>query len=434
MAVRVAIFSNYNGYLKAYSPLMIAEMQLKMLVNNGYKPVFIASDGFHPPKGTVYDAVEIRKIPEVPVHNEVTQDATFQQDIDLLAKRIKEVLKDIDVVLTHDLIYLPDYLKHNIACRKVALELPKLRWLHMIHSASSPTILIQERTFYENEYTQLLQEKFPNSMIIFPNSYDIPRVARHHGFEEDEIKVCPHALEYSAFNKFEPITNRLISKYNLLVKDVICVYPCRLDRGKQPHINIEIMAEIKKLGLSVAMIFADFHSTGGDKVTYRDEMKKLAKEKGLTDEEVIWISEFEPETELEVDKKVISDLFELSNVFILPSRSETYSLVAQEALAKGNFLILNQDFAPFRSIYGDHAIYKSFSSNIGMDGLDGEINTTYGDREAYMRDIAHYINYVLKNDRVIAGKTYIRKKRNMQVVFKSYLEPLIGWRKEEKDV
>jgi hypothetical protein len=100
--------------------------------------------------------------------------------------------------------------------------------------------------------------------------------------------------------------------------------------------------------------------------------------------------------------------------------------VAQEALGRANLAILNHDFAPMRQIYGDLAIYRQFSSNIGFDGFDGEIKTEYSDRDLYMRDIAHLIKYYLINDKVLAAKTSIRRDRNPDAVFKNYLEPLFS--------
>ena len=77
-----------------------------------------------------------------------------------------------------------------------------------------------------------------------------------------------------------------------------------------------------------------------------------------------------------------------------------------------------------KQIYGDLAVYKQFSANIAFDGQNGEINTEYGDRDAYMRDIAHLIDYYLKNDKVLKAKTWVRKERNPDAVFKNYLEPI----------
>ncbi len=97
----------------------------------------------------------------------------------------------------------------------------------------------------------------------------------------------------------------------------------------------------------------------------------------------------------------------------------------------GNFCILNHDFSPMRQIYGKNAIYRPFSSNIGFDGYDGEINTTYQpDIDEWFESLAVNVKYWLENDKVLRGKTWVRAYRNPDYVFGQFLQPLLT-RKEE---
>jgi hypothetical protein len=421
---RVAILTNFSSYLRSYSPLIIVSEQIRMLNNAGYEPVVIVTESFEAPEDSIFNEVILERIPNVSVSIEAKQDISFETDIAFLKSTLEGILKDIDVILTHDLVFLPDYVKHRLACIAIAEERPELRWLHWVHSATSPGSLIEERRNFEDKYKELLGKKFPNSFIVYPNSADIPRVARNFGYEEDEVFVVPHSTDYLDYNKFEPLTRKLVSEKDLLSRDVIIVYPLRMDRGKQPHVLVDIAYALKGVGLTVAVIYADFQSTGGDKVEYREEIKRKAEDLNIS-EDIIFMSEFDIDSQMDSSRQVVSDLFELSNFFILPSMSETYSLVAQEAMLKGNFCILNHDFPPMRSIYGDKAIYKQFSGNVGFDGMDGNITTTHSNPEGYYHDIANYIKYVLENNKVVKGRTWVRKERNPDVVFRNHIEPLL---------
>jgi hypothetical protein len=422
----VAILTNFNSYLKSYSPLIIVTEQIKMLLHAGYEPVVIVTESFNPPKDSVFNSVKLEYIPNVSVSNEAKQDISFETDISFLEKELRRILSDnkVDVVLTHDLIFLPDYVKHRLACLSIAKDFPKMRWLHWVHSATNPATLIEERKNFEDKYKEMLGQKFPNSFVVFPNSYDIPRVARNFGYEEGEVKCVPHSSDLIEFCDMHPIVKRLTEETDILQADVIMVYPLRMDRGKQPHINFEIIKECAKLGLDSYLVFVNFHSTGGDKITYKEEIKTKASEAGLS-ERVIFMNEFDPSLETESPRKLVSDLFILSNVFCLPSMSETYSLVAQEAMALGNFCILNHDLMPMRDIFGDKAIYKQFSSNIDFSGMNGEIKTTFSNEDGYYHDISCYIKYMLENDKVLKAKTWVRQERNPDAIFKKYLEPLL---------
>lgn len=416
----VAIFTTFRSADSAYSLNRVVQDQIKMLVAHGYEPLVLVAKGFTPKEAYALPGVKLFYLPDVPTSNEGHLPNGWEEHRDSMVKALSECLKDIHVILTHDLISQPAHLIHNLAARIVAKEYPKLRWLHWIHSVFSsnmPSNIL--------EASKIGRERFPNSFLVYPNSYDVPRVAQNFGYEETEIKWVPHPTDIEELFQMDETSRKFIQFYGLLKQDIVMVYPCRLDRGKQPHILIDIAAAVKQNGQSVRCIFMDFHSTGGDKVTYREEMKNKAAELGLNSNEVIFFSEFDKKYEYEAPHTVVKDLMTISNIFIMPSRSETYSLVAQEAMLCGNFAILNHDFTPFRSIFGNLPKYFPFSANIGFNGYDGAIETTIHDPAEFYGGIAQYIRYMVTYDKVLAQKTFIRKERNLYSVFKNYLEPLL---------
>jgi glycosyltransferase involved in cell wall biosynthesis len=418
---RVAIYTTFNSADYAYSLNRVVQDQIKMLVAHDYKPLVLVVDGFKPMDAYALPGVSLFYLPTATMSNEGQLPENWQEEVEKVYLKLKEGLKDIDVVITHDIISQPASMIYNLAGRKVTDEMPNLRWLHWIHSVFSSNMESNRL-----EASQKGREKWPHSYIVFPNSYDIPRVAKNFHVEEPDVKWCPHPTDIEEFFDMHEVSSRFIREKKILLADIIMVYPCRLDRGKQPHLLVELAGAIKRKGRSVKLIFMDFHSTGGDKVTYREEMKEQMKELNLTDEDVLFFSEFDPKFKYEAPHQVVKDLMCVSNVFMMPSRSETYSLVAQEAILTGNFVILNHDFFPFRSIFGDLPKYYQFSSNISISGYDGATDTTYGNIEAYFDDIANYIIYMTNFDKVLALKTKIRKERNIYAVFKEYFEPLLA--------
>ena len=401
-----------------------------MLKRAGYQPTVLVSEGFDPPEGSIFLEVEMKRLSQVVIDG-TTVDEQFERDVEKLYREMKEIIPSGSVVLTHDLIFLPDYTKFNVAARKLAKEDSTIQWLHWVHSATSPGSLIQERAMFGEKYKELLLSKFPNSSVVFPNSYDIPRVARNFSYEENEVFEVPHST--TPTEGMQPLVQRLYDDKKLGEADVLMVYPLRLDRGKNAEVNVRIIAACKSEGMSSRLIFCDFQSTGDDKVVYREELKKLAEQLGVADD-VVFLSEFDEASQMESSHQVVLDLFTLSNIFCLPSKSETYSLIAQEAMLKGNLCILNHDFTPMRQIYGQSAIYRQFGSNIGFDGYDGEITTTYNDVDGYFRQTAINLKYWLANDKVLRGKTWVRTRRNPDYVFKNFLEPLLAKRVEDAEI
>lgn len=434
---KVAIFTNFSDISEAYSLNRIVQDQLKMLLDHDYDPILIVAESFTPTGVYADKRITIKKIPNIPVYNEVKKDPTFDQDVNQLTQELEEVLKDMDVVITHDIIYQNAALKHNFAARKIAEKYPKLKWLHWIHSATSPVTLDNLRGYFGDEYLKTIAKPFPNSFYVFFNHYSIPRVAKNFNVSEDLVRVVHHPSDLSEVYSLTPEIYALARTRGLLSADVVCVYPIRLDRGKQVEYVIKTMACIKEFDLKVRLVIVDFHSTGGDKLIYRDELKALAIDWGLNSDELIWTSETRPQWKTEVSHEHVMSLMRLSNVFIMPSVSESYSLIVQEAGLNKVIAVLNFDFPPFRDIFGSNAIYRKFSSNIDiMNGEDGFTKTEYGpgnaapeERKAhekrYHTETAGQIVSKLISNRDLALSTFLRKYRNLDYVWEHEFSPLL---------
>lgn len=420
----VVILSNFSTYLKSFSPIIVVGEQLKMLTRAGYNPTLIVTDGWDPPKDTIFAKVKTEYLSPVTYQDPPIVNDMFHEDVALVKNQLNDIIPDGATVITHDLIFLPDYVKFHLAARQLAAEKPGIFWLNWVHSATGPNTLINEREMYGETYKELLLSKFPNSIICYPNAQDLPRVARNFQYEEFEVVEVPHSTDPT--EGLHPLVQRLYDDKKLGDAEVLIIAPMRLDRGKSPQMIVRVVAACESIGLTAHVVFCDFQSTGGDKVTLREECKALAEQLGVPSS-VTFLSEFDDMCQLEVSHDVILDLFTLSNVFVLPSRSETYSLVAQEAMLKGNLCILNHDFPAFRQIYGKKALYRQFDgAEIGFDGFDGKIDTSHTQIDDYFRErFAIPLKGWLQNDKVLSAKTWVRTKRNPDYIFREYIEPLI---------
>jgi glycosyltransferase involved in cell wall biosynthesis len=394
-----------------------------MLTRAGYEPILIASEGWETPEDDIYATTETKFTYPFASHNPNDKVENIEELVDLAYQQLNDILPDDAVVLTHDLIFLPDYTILNLAARRLAVDRPSISWIHMVHSATSPQAVSSERGMYGEKYAEALMSPFPNSVIAYPNSYSKRQVAINFNFEEDLVVEIPHSTDPT--EGLHPLVQRFYDDKKIGDSEVFMIYPLRLDRGKYAEADIELVAGFRRAGIKAQVLFCDFQSTGDDKVVYREDLKKLARKLDVEDR-VTFLSEFDDMANMDVSHDIILDFFTLSNIFIMPSKSETYSLVAQEAMLKGNLVIMNQDFAPFRQIFGDAALYRQFDgANIGIDGLSGEINTTLNDSEAYYRNLAKELKYYLGNDKVLKAKTFVRTERNPDAVFRNYLEPLL---------
>lgn len=439
---RVAIFTNFFDFSPTYSLCRVTVDQIKMLLRHDYKPVVIVSDSFDP-TGTIFEKVELRKVPNVACHNEVKKDESFDEDVNSIYEALKVHLKDVDVCLTQDIVYKPSELKYNFAARRLAPEFPNLKWLHWINSATPPITLSSLMGIFTDEYLNAVRKPFPNSKYVFFNDISRDIIAKNFGVTTDDVRIVHHPSDFfEVYGITNPLLKRFIDKREIFSADAIFIYPIRLDRGKQVEYVIKTAASVKKLHMDVRCIVVDFHSTGGDKVTYREELKQIGMDWGLTPKELAFTSEFTDDWNTNIPHEDVLALFRVSNVFIMPSVSESYSLITQEAALTKNLLVLNQDFPPYRDIFGPRNIFRKYSSNWdNMAGYDeamragSRTNTEYGPanispaerkdwEKKYHMNTAGMIVDRLRNDEQLATNIFIRKNRWLDTIFKRELEPL----------
>jgi glycosyltransferase involved in cell wall biosynthesis len=428
----IAILTTFRDADPAYSLNRVVIDQIKMLTIGGYGVRVVVAEGFKPVDVYAQENVTLFTIPDVRVSNEMNavKDDTFTEDIQKLTEAYRKALEGVDVAITHDLVYQPAQVKHQIATRQIANESPNIKWLHWIHSATSPQTLIMERNFYQDDYLKFLVDPYPNSYYVFFNNWSRRRVAANFGVPVDRVKTVYHPTDVMGWLNFHPISKEIIERNDLLSADMICVYPARLDNGKQVPVALELMIRVRAKGFDTRMVVVDFHSTSSNpsdsKYQQRQLMKAMAKEWKYEDK-LIFVSEHSPETKSSVPHQVIRDLMLISNIFVMPSRSESYSLVTQEAALTKNLLILNEDFPPFKEIFGEDNLFIRVSSNVNKDtGLDGETNTQYSpSRDQYFEEKSLEIVETFQRNHALRTNAFIRKTRNLKYVWEHQLKPLI---------
>lgn len=429
MSKKIAVFTTFFDASPAYSLNQCVQDQLRMLIYGGYKPTVIVVNGFKPVEMYAHPDVTLTYIPHFPVSNDGRLSDTYQELVAETRDALLAALKDVDVCITHDVIYQPAHLIHNLASREVAALLPNLKWLHWIHSATSPQILCSV-----DAVRPLIQRPFPNAFICYPNYFDIPRVAENYGYEEDFVKWVPHPTDIVDYLGMHEGSAKVVRDHKVLEADIISTYPIRLDRGKQVEHVIKIHGAIKKAGRSTKLIIMDFHSTADDKLVYRQELKDTAK-KWDVEKDVIFLSEEDYRFKYDAPRQVVRDFMLISNLYIHPSVSETYSLASQEAAICKNQLVLNRDFPPMMTIYGEGPLYKQFSSAINaISGRNGDTMWTWADgsrkpypedEEDYYKTLASNMLYSIENNPVFKVNKLIRQERSIENVFDTYLMPLI---------
>lgn len=423
---KVAILACLSTLNPVYSIAGVVHDQLHLLSKHE-DVVFITTDDFES-QSEVPNGVEVRYYPRY-------QGSTDPDEIDFLkfeqyifetSSILRNHLQDCSHVIQHDLLFITSFLPMNWAIRHCGKLLPKLKWLHWQHSSPSP-----KPTICEYPFTGCYMD-MPNSKFIYLNRTDIPGVAERYSIPENKVFVVHNAIDFNRLFKLHPITQELVSSFDLLSTDYLCIYPSRLVDAKQPHKIIKLMEAIKSKKKKVKLVFCNSWSNGQREQEY---MKKLIAESTLSDQELIFTSEFKSNwckenkfnIQLGVPREVSLDLMKLSDLFILPSVAECCSMMMLEAAATKNLLILNDDLQSLHEFGGqkingdlsERTLYMQFGSI-----TRGLINYLPSE-EAWLSARADQIIEVQKNNQAIGMFKFVRKRHNPEWIYTNEILPLL---------
>ena len=411
---RIALFTTFFEATSGYSLIGVAETQIKALLDHGYEPVVLVQENFtNSDIASVWrpEIIDLRK--SIPVlHLETGIHPDFEKRVIDIQAALAESLADVDVCITHDIILQNWYKEHNIAMRRYAKTRPGLLWLHWLHSCPTPGGQVA--------YPDNCRYTAPPGYLVYPNATDKARVCQTYnlGGQEWRVKVSRfgHSLDPLALWPYDKLTKALVDASGLLDADVACVYPARLDRGKQPEKIIRLLAGVQRAGKEARLLVVDWQSTGAHFQAYIDELLALAEQLGMGGK-VHFTSRLDDRCSQGVPRQVVMELMDLSNVYVHPSRVETYSLVVHEAMLRGCLCVLNHDFPAMRELYGESALYMDFGSD--------RVNRTYKpDEQGFWNDEALRLLAELSQNRASVAKQHARRHWSPDALWAD-VEPLL---------
>lgn len=411
---RVALFTTFFEATSGYSLIGVAQTQLEELLRRGYDPAVLVQANFtEAPAPSVWrsEVVDLRAVvPEM--HLETGLHDEFEGRVEAIHEALVDALADVDVCITHDIILQNWYKEHNVAMRRYAKQRPDLLWLHWIHSCPTPTRNLDYP--WDVRYTP------PPGYIIYPNATDKALVCQTYGLggQEWRVKVTRwgHSIDPLSLWPYDVLTKDLAAKADLFGGEVVAVYPARLDRGKQPEKIIRLMAGVQRAGYEPRLLVIDWQSSGDNFQRYIDELLGLAEGLGIGGK-VHFTGRLDDRCNQGVPRRTVTELMDLSNVYIHPSRVETYSLVVHEAMLRGCLCVLNHDFPVMRELFGESAIYMDFGSD--------RVHRTYKpDEQAFWNDEALRLLAELRGNRAVTAKMTARREWNPSILWKEF-EPLL---------
>ena len=133
--------------------------------------------------------------------------------------------------------------------------------------------------------------------------------------------------------------------------EILAVYPARLTTGKRLEKVAALAGGIKTAAEKrTKVIFCDFPCADIPAPVYKQMIRTEGKRFGLGEEDLLFTSDIGyPDS---FPRQGVFELFQLSNLFLCPSYSESFGLTVLEAASRGNFLVLNEAVPALKELGG----------------------------------------------------------------------------------
>ncbi len=425
--MRVAILTMFSGLSTTYSLVNVVADQIKMLLKANVQIKVLVSETCPDTERTGVFSDE--KLEWVKITNTRNGEnirwhdysggtgkvhETFFEEADEIAKDFVKHLKDVDVCIMHDILYQGWHLVHNIAIRKAQKELPHLRFLAFTHSL--PVNRPKELEYpFSARFTGM-----PNTKFVYPTYSGISALAKQYDIPEGKCAVVYNTLPL--IESMSPEVQRVADCIDLINAEILIIYPARLTTGKRFEKVAALAGAIKtKTEKSTKVVFCDFPSADIPSAIYKGMIQMEGKKYGLCADDMLFTSDAGYSDGF--PRRGVFELFQLSNLFICPSYSESFGLTVLEAGSRGNFLVLNEAVPALKELGGALGAYfmRWDARNFGYD-----THEKYNPSEKeYYEEHGRVIVNLMREDRSLNGKTIIRNKYNAQWICRNQLMPLL---------
>ena len=413
----VAIMTNFMEFNPGYSLTGIVLDQARMLTRYGHNVFITVNDQYHgdPSPSISTRGGEITIMPIIPFTHLVDYNScmNISEEHCLIAAKTAQALNafiidmKIDVMFTHDIVFTGWNLPY---ANGVANMKPSVSCYHWIHSIPSRFSDWWDLGRYGINHT-----------LVYPNQTDLDRVATQFRTTLDKCRAVPHIKDLRTMYEFRQETCDFIDKFPALMQaDIVQIYPASTDRLSTKRVKelMHIFKWFKEAGKSTFLLIANQWATGVQRKEDVNLYKAFAKRLGV---DYAFTSEFADGIyDAGVSHHILRELMMLGNLFIFPTREETFGLVTPEiSLASGALCVMNRSLQCQMEIAGLNALYYDFGS------YTNNFHPPESNWDLYSRILSIKILESMATDRALATRTFMRQTYNMDTLYWKYYRGMV---------
>lgn len=395
--LKIAIVTHFSRCPESYSPGKAVKNLIKMLLKHNHIPVFFTQEGSKLTKDDI--GCEVRHaVTKFKREKNVIDEEAKKKFIDVLREQLTS---DFDLIITFDM-FIDDCITYREAIKECGVNIP---WLHFARSGIGNPI----------------DFNMSNARYVYLNYADTQIFADRIGVSIDKVRTIFNEKDGEFFFKWDPITTMIVNKFRLWEKDIIQTYPICSTRitAKGLLDIIRVFGKLKELGNKVCLIVPN--SNGRKRTEELKNVQKMTLDYGLNSQDFIFTSLLADEKydiASEVPNKVVSELFQLSNLFIFATRAENGPNILLESGMTKNLIVVNEDLPLLYDFVNKDAVLSyPFTSNRNL-------HYTGRDDDSLMK-LAKQINGQIRANKADLMFRYIWRRHNADTIYYDMLEPVL---------
>lgn len=388
--LKIAIITHFNRCPDSYSPGRAVKAQIKMLKEFGHHTVFFVVEGSKLDVGCEMRPV----VPQFRREKNIVNEEVKQKFIDVLREQLTD---DFDLAITHDL-YIDDCITYREAIKECGVP---IKWVHWARSGVGNPI----------------DFRMDNARYVYMNHADVGLFAQRIGVDPKNVRIAFNEKDPSLLFNWDKKTKEISDRMRLWDKDIIQTYPICTTRMDAKGINsvIATLAALKRLGNEVCLIVCN--SNGRRRIEEVEAKMNRAKDCGLSENDILFTS-MVPGLESEAPHVVVSQLFQISNLFIFPTIAEVCSNIMLEASMSRNLLVLNTDLPSLFDFVDEGSVLRHPFTSLQ--------SVHYGERdEESIARLAKQIHGQIHSNKADKQMRHVWRVHNTKNLYKNMLEPIL---------